>query len=1020
MRGIRWRIGAALIVAGAIAAGETYVGPSWSQPAPTVVQVPTGTNSAGGTLSERKGETAFQVTSDVSLRNGEGPITATLGDLLRSPDAAGLEKVRIIGRARGVSGSGTSIGQIVWTEVTLDDDGQKKAAPLANPLNSKFRVSGSAITASTKIKAEGDLEAVLVAARQLVKKEPKPTAKDDKKPDAKSPTQAQALGSQGASNDVAKSYQPLQAPQAAPQTTPPPPEPTLTVTSDGCSPRVDQAAGYVVIQTQTLANGQPSGQGCTDTADRIPIQKSYSGCPDLVQGDVAEPQYKLFWVATNGTTNFLGDCQPDTDTQYATTEDQSSCPAPAADLSALQWVTLAARVYTNHNNQKVVVSPCAPVSQVALQTGKDYSACEAEIDLTKGIATPEYKAWYLNPATQQQTPYTSCQPDTAAAVALQKDYSSCPAVVGSTSAQRQYQSWYTDTTGKRVNVGNCTTDPDSSMPIQVTYAGCSDYVDISKMTAWPQQWSFYFDAEGNSVEVTGCAPDTNSQEPLQQDYSVCPTVVNQAAGFAEDVYQLFYIDRVNTRQQVGSCTPDPTRYYIIKNDYSTCADSVDLANLKAYAQYTTYYLDIAGVSHPVNKQCTPDTTAFPIETDTSVCPYAVDTQHLTAQQQGQLYYLNHISARIMVRDCAPTSAAPIPVVYTATGCSMRDDFTNLIAIQQKKYQYTDAHGSMVDATGCADSSETYAMTAIYGVCPDLVLSDNSAAFKQIRYQISPPSGNQYVTDCQPSQAPGDTASAQTTTQGCETTFFHYIAQGQSFGAWRYYYQFSGGQPVYLTGCVQSTTVYPQQIEIQGYQYNDPQKTAQPKTAIYILPPIGRVDVSPAQVRDGAPNIAYTFEKTTYNAHPNSMFWVGCEAWQPTDQTDTYLRPDNTEVSYIVGAGPNADMGDQCTRLTQTQFVYIYSTVVGPIGSRACTPGGACIEINPGTVTNLGPNYTWCQAPETWTITITDYWQNQSRVATTLPAGAGGTTTYTAWQGSGAGVPQNSYSCSNIPVSGGGG
>ncbi len=69
-----------------------------------------------------------------------------------------------------------------------------------------------------------------------------------------------------------------------------------------------------------------------------------------------------------------------------------------------------------------------------------------------------------------------------------------------------------------------------------------------------------------------------------------------------------------------------------------------------------------------------------------------------------------------------------------------------------------------------------------------------------------------------------------------------------------------------------------------------------------MTPVGRVDVSPAQVWAGAANVAYLYERETNNARPASMFWVDCEAWQPTDKTDTYLRPDNTEVSYFVGAG----------------------------------------------------------------------------------------------------------------------
>ena len=57
MRAVRWAIGVGLIFTGAIAAAGTYVSPGWSQPAPTVVQVPAGANGAGGPHTEKKGET---------------------------------------------------------------------------------------------------------------------------------------------------------------------------------------------------------------------------------------------------------------------------------------------------------------------------------------------------------------------------------------------------------------------------------------------------------------------------------------------------------------------------------------------------------------------------------------------------------------------------------------------------------------------------------------------------------------------------------------------------------------------------------------------------------------------------------------------------------------------------------------------------------------------------------------------------------------------------------------------------
>jgi hypothetical protein len=219
------------------------------------------------------------------------------------------------------------------------------------------------------------------------------------------------------------------------------------------------------------------------------------------------------------------------------------------------------------------------------------------------------------------------------------------------------------------------------------------------------------------------------------------------------------------------------------------------------------------VNHPVNQQCQPQSDAFKILADTSVCSYAVDMSQHLAQEQGRLYYLDRLSARVMVRDCSPTTTPPIAVTPNTAACTLRTDFANMIAIQQEAWQFTDQAGSVHKVTSCVDSTITYPITNI-GICPDLVISDKSAAFRQVRSQISPPSGAQYLTDCSPSQSAGDEVTPATTVSGRETTFFNYIDQGQSYGAWRWFYQFAGGSPVYITSCLQSTTVYPKQVEIR--------------------------------------------------------------------------------------------------------------------------------------------------------------------------------------------------------------
>src|SRR5258708_543432 len=98
----------ALCIGASVVGGAWWLSPaSAQQPPPVVVQAPNGAAGASAQPAQ-SGETFFQTAGEVAFQNGEAAITATLGDLLRTSEAAGLEKVRITGRVRNVTGSGTS------------------------------------------------------------------------------------------------------------------------------------------------------------------------------------------------------------------------------------------------------------------------------------------------------------------------------------------------------------------------------------------------------------------------------------------------------------------------------------------------------------------------------------------------------------------------------------------------------------------------------------------------------------------------------------------------------------------------------------------------------------------------------------------------------------------------------------------------------------------------------------------------------------------------------------------------
>jgi hypothetical protein len=472
----------------------------------------------------------------------------------------------------------------------------------------------------------------------------------------------------------------------------------------------------------------------------------------------------------------------------------------------------------------------------------------------------------------------------------------------------------------------------------------------------------------------------------------------------------------------GACSDSETRYQIQKS-YASCSDRVDLEGFKAYAQFRKYWTDDQGRTSFLG-DCADDTeSAFDIVEDKTACRYAIDLDAKIAYEQAEKVYTNRNNQRITVAPCAHTAAAGMPVTATADACTFRHDFTAHISFQQKRMVYTDVNtNSVTPVSECSDDpTEIYDHVDVRNVCQNLVDQGAGKAWPQRRWQIVPPAGPLWISECEPVQE--EATNLVTTVQGCEAVFYHSISAGQSFGAQRFYYSFDGRVRTYVTECQQSAVTYIHQVETQGYQYNDSQKNAQPKTAIYINTPVGRVDVSAAQVRDGAPVLPYAFARTQNTAQPDKKYWEGCNAYVPTVKTDSYTRPDKSEVSYIIGPGTPTGPVDECTRTTENQIVYAYSQMSpadggiawvtfyinggSPTGWSGCAGlGGGC----PAMSTNLSLAYNSCHSDLTGAYTLTHFSQAQNRVRTQLPNNGG--VTYTAWSNVGGAQLATTIGCSH--------
>ena len=368
----------------------------------------------------------------------------------------------------------------------------------------------------------------------------------------------------------------------------------------------------------------------------------------------------------------------------------------------------------------------------------------------------------------------------------------------------------------------------------------------------------------------------------------------------------------------GACTDSETRYPIQKS-YSVCQDQVELAELKAYPQFRKYFVGESGETSYLG-ECEKDTAGFyAVTEDAKACTYQVNLEQMQARERAELVYTNKNNTRVVVRGCEATAKAALPIIESEGGCSLRHDFQAKVSYQQKKKTFTDHEGVLRVVSDCADVGQAMAHEDVRGVCADLVDNQAGKAYPQRRWRITPSSGPLFITECTP--VAEEATGLAATVEGCESVFFHNVSAGQSFGANRWFYQFTNGVKTFVTGCQQSTQTFTHQSEIQGYENYDVGKYALPKTAIYINSPVGRVDVSAAQVRDGAAQIAYSFKEQKTVSLPEAATYDGCNKYVPSALSDIYKRPDGSEAIYPVGPGPTTGPTNVCvTTQVNTQRV----------------------------------------------------------------------------------------------------
>jgi hypothetical protein len=364
----------------------------------------------------------------------------------------------------------------------------------------------------------------------------------------------------------------------------------------------------------------------------------------------------------------------------------------------------------------------------------------------------------------------------------------------------------------------------------------------------------------------------------------------------------------------GECGDTEVRFQLQKS-YIGCEDLVKKEESKAFAQFRNYYMRTDGTTSYLGDTCQQDSeTAFALVEEPGGCTTETNIPELKAYKRSELIYINKQAQRIVVEGCRRTpDADPIAMTKSLEGCAIRHDFAGGNSVQQQKIVYIDGQGAMFQVSGCADSEEAadrFVHTKDFDACTPIVNMSTMQAIPQYRIFILPPNGKSFITECTPDQ---DAAVAvQESLLGCEQVFFHDLPASQSFGASRFRYQGLDGTWKWVNEtCQKSTVTFAHQLETQGYENHDDQRFSYMKQAVFINTSGGRVDVSPALVRAGSAQIPYTLTGTANVPRTADVTYQGCNKYVPTDATESYKRADNTNYSYVTGAGPVNGPTDAC-------------------------------------------------------------------------------------------------------------
>lgn len=276
---------------------------------------------------------------------------------------------------------------------------------------------------------------------------------------------------------------------------------------------------------------------------------------------------------------------------------------------------------------------------------------------------------------------TDCA-DSNVSVPIKPSYSVCsyeedvdPAV---RTATAQFQLYYVDPLGNRVDVGECTPDPEKVTPI--VEKSCGIFLDYQNLKAVPQAALVYQDLNNREVQVRGCAASETvaavNMEPTTNGCTIRHEFTGTGTSFQQGTFT-YVLDGVT--YQAGGCIDNGTEYphekvYVDRGGVKLCEPVLD-ANGKPTALQSRVRIVVDGNDQYITP-CTPDTSgSVTISPTTDTCDSPSTWEHdiNAGQSYGmERYYFMDGGQRRWVTDCQKSQAV-YTHNYDTTGWQPHDD-----------------------------------------------------------------------------------------------------------------------------------------------------------------------------------------------------------------------------------------------------------------------------------------------------------------------------------------------------------